>query len=189
MKISQATLDDYDGILALHKIYHTDYISDEDRKDGFVTTNFTPEQLRALIVEESGVTIAKDKSGRVVAYAMAASWDFWSAWPLFAHMIDHLSEYTHAGEILTLGNSYQYGPICIDKKYRNSGLFEDVFFASLQSMSERYPYMVTFINRINGRSHAAHTKKVPMLIEGTFRFNDNNYYLLACKTKLTQPND
>lgn len=187
MEILQAGMADYDGILALHRIYHTDYINEADRKDGFVTTNFTPEQLRALIEDEHGVTIVKDADGKVVAYAMAASWEFWSQWPLFAHMIDKLSEFTHEGTVLTTENSYQYGPICLDKSVRNGGLFEDVFYASLKSMSGRYPYMVTFINRINGRSHAAHTRKVPLRIEGTFQFNNNNYYLLACKTSLTKP--
>lgn len=94
MTITLATMENFDGILALHKIYHTDYISPEDRPNGFVTTNFTPEQLEALITQERGVTIAKDDYGKVCAYAMAASWAFWAQWPLFTHMIQHLEEYS-----------------------------------------------------------------------------------------------
>lgn len=187
MEIVQATRADYEGILALHRVYHTDYIRDEDRPDGFVTTNFTPEQLLALIEDEKGVTIAKDDDGRVVAYAMAASWKFWSDWPLFSHMIGELGRYRHDGVPLTTENSYQYGPVCLDRKVRRSGLFQDVFYASLKSMQARYPFMVTFINKKNGRSEAAHTQKVPLVIEGTFRFNDNDYLLLACKTSLENP--
>ena len=185
MIITQATMDDFDNIVSLHRTYHTDFIKEEDRADGFVTTNFTPEQLEALITKENGVVVAKDNTGKVMAYATAASWQFWSQWPLFAHMIEHLPEYALNGEQLSIHNSYQYGPACVDKSARGSGLFEQVFYASLASMKDRYPFMVTFINKINGRSYAAHTKKVHLTEAGTFQFNHNNYYLMACSTDLT----
>lgn len=175
MIITNATADDYEGILTLHKLYHTDYISAEDRPDGFVTTNFTSEQLNSLITEEHGVTIAKDIDGKVCAYAMAASWKFWAQWPLFTYMIDHLNEYSLKGRTLSSDNSYQYGPVCVASAYRGTGLFQKVFFASLASMRDRYPIMATFINHINSRSYAAHTQKVSMIDTGSFRFNNNDY--------------
>ena len=186
MTITLATMENFDGILALHKIYHTDYISPEDRPNGFVTTNFTPEQLEALITQERGVTIAKDDYGKVCAYAMAASWAFWAQWPLFTHMIQHLEEYSLNGQTLSEENSYQYGPVCVAGEHRGTGLFEQVFYFSLASMKDRYPIMATFINHINSRSYAAHTRKVPMTETGSFQFNQNNYYLMACPTSLTQ---
>ena len=91
MTISLAGIADFDGILALHKTYHTDGISPQDRPDGFVTTNFTPAQLESLIVQERGVTVARDETGRIAAYAMAASWAFWAEWPLFEHMIEKIA--------------------------------------------------------------------------------------------------
>ena len=182
MLITQAAMRDYDGIAALHRAYHTDFIRPEDRPDGFVTTNFTPEQLEALIVEQRGVTVAKDDAGKVVAYATAAAWDFWAQWPLFAYMIEQLPQYSLNGCPLSVENSYQYGPACLDKAVRGTGLFAEVFYASLAGMRERYPIMATFINRINRRSYAAHTKKVSMTQVGTFQFNQNSYYFMACGT-------
>lgn len=184
MIITQATMNDFDNIVSLHRAYHTDFILPEDRTDGFVTTNFTPEQLETLITREQGVVVAKDETGKVLAYATAASWEFWAQWPLFAYMIEHLPEYTLDGQKLTVQNSYQYGPVCVDKSVRGTGLFEQVFYASLASMKDRYPIMATFINQINGRSYAAHTKKVHLTTTGTFQFNQNNYYLMACSTSL-----
>ncbi len=185
MIIRQATMEDFEGILSLIRANHINYISEEDKPDGFVTTNFTDAQLEALIVNEQGVTIAKE-NGKVLSFAMAASWEFWAEWPFFAYMIEKLPEFTFEGQTLTRQNSYQYGPICIDKSVRGTGLFEQVFYASLASMRERYPIMVTFINQINHRSYAAHTKKVPLMTRGTFQFNQNDYYLMACSTTLTQ---
>ena len=182
MIIKQATMDDFDGIRALLKANHVDYIDEESKKDGFVTTNMTDDQLTRLIVEQNGVTIAKDGE-KVVAFAFAASWDFWKEWPFFAYMIEHLEEYSFEGEILTTSNTYQYGPVCIDRSVRGSGVFEKVFFASLKTMEGRYPIMATFINQINGRSYAAHTRKGKMTEAGKFDFNGNHYYLMACRVK------
>lgn len=182
MTIVRATMEDFENIVSLHRTYHKDFIKSEDRANGFVTTNFTTVQLETLILKEQGVTIAKDNTGKVLAYAAAASWQFWEQWPLFAYMIEHLPEYSLEGQRLSIKNSYQYGPICVDKSMRSTGLFEQIFYASLASMRNRYPIMVTFINQINCRSYAAHTKKVHMSEAGTFQFNHNNYYLMACST-------
>ena len=85
-----ATRDDLDQVHRLQKRYHVSTISDEDRPDGFVTTLFTTEQFERLIDDEAGLSIAVD-GDKVIAYAMAASWEYWSEWPLFAHMINELS--------------------------------------------------------------------------------------------------
>lgn len=184
MEIRQATMDDLGGILQLHAKYHVDSISPQDKPDGFVTTNFTPAQLEGLVTNENGITIAK-QGERVFSYAMAASWPFWAEWPFFAHMIGQLPQNALRGQALSAENSYQYGPICVDTEVRGTGLFEKVFFASLAAMRPRFPIMVTFINQINHRSLAAHTRKVPMDTVGTFQFNQNDYYMLACPTDST----
>lgn len=185
MIITQATLEDFDGIHALLKANHVDYIKEAEKVNGFVTTNMTDDQLTRLIVEQNGVTIAKE-SGKVLAFAFAAPWSFWKEWPFFAYMIEHLNGYQFEGKTLTTKNTYQYGPVCLDRSVRGSGTFERVFYASLATMRNRYPIMATFINQINGRSYAAHTRKVPMITAGTFDFNNNHYYLMACSTALTQ---
>lgn len=181
MEIMPATLNDLDGVMTLHRRYHVDTIAEADKANGFVTTNFTPAQLENLVLKERGITIAKEQ-GVIVSYAMAASWQFWSEWPFFAHMIDELPKNSFEGQPLTADNSYQYGPICVDSSVRGSGVFEAVFAASLKSMAGRYPTMVTFINQINPRSYAAHQHKGNMTTVGTFQYNNNQYYMLACKT-------
>jgi len=183
MIIAQANMDDFEGVLSLLKANHVSYIKQEDKAAGFVTTNFTDEQLEALITKERGITIAKE-NGKVMAFAMAAPWGFWAEWPFFAYMIEKLPEFNFNGRSLTTENSYQYGPVCIDKAVRGTGTFEQVFYASLGGMKDQYPIMVTFINQINHRSYAAHTRKVPMTTAGVFQFNQNDYYLMACPTDL-----
>lgn len=182
MTIMQATIQDMDGVFALLRANHVSNVPEEEKKNGFVTTNLTEEQMRALIEKENGVTIAKDENGKIVAFALAASWEFWAEWPLFAYMIEELPKFTCEGVTLSVENSYQYGPVCIDKSVRGTGVFEKVFFASLANYEKRYPYMATFINQINPRSYAAHTRKALMTEAGKFRFNNNNYYMMVCPT-------
>ena len=181
MKLKLADLADIDGVLTLHRKYQLATIAEEDKKDGFVTTAFTREQLTQLIEQEQGLSVATHE-GQVVAYVMAASWQFWAEWPIFAYMIAQLPTLTYAGRQLSTANSYQYGPVCIDKAYRGSGLLERIFDFSRTQMAARYPVLVTFINRINTRSYAAHTQKLGLDVIREFEFNGNHYLELAYDT-------
>ncbi len=181
MQFKIAELDDIDKVLELHFKYQIDSIQEEDKKDGFVTTPFTKEQLTELIEQEQGLFIAL-KEDEVVAYVMAASWQFWSRWPMFAFMIEHLGALEYLGQKLSVENSYQYGPICIDKSVRGSGVLEQIFDFAREAMAKRYPILVTFINKINPRSYEAHTRKLGLEVIQEFSYNNNNYYELVYDT-------
>src|SRR5699024_404852 len=175
MRYRNATLEDIPAISELQQKYHVSTISEEDKSDGFVTTLFTEKQFEELIKKENGLAIACD-CNRVVAYAMAASWEYWSVWPLFQHMINDLSGTKYRGQVLSIENSYQYGPICIHKDYRGSEVLPNLFEFSRTQMNKRYPILITFINKINPRSYNAHTKKLGLELIKTFKFNNNEYY-------------
>lgn len=181
MTFKLADLSNINSVLELHQKYQVDSISEEDKKDGFVTTNFTKEQLTDLINQEQGLFIAiQDK--KVIAYVMAASWQFWSKWPMFEHMIKDLNNLKYLGQTLNVNNSYQYGPVCIDKSIRGSGVLEKIFDFSREHMSKRFPILVTFINKINTRSYEAHTRKLELEVIQEFEFNNNQYYELVYDT-------
>lgn len=182
IQLKIAELSDIDGTLDLHFRYQIDSISEEDRADGFVTTPFTKEKLTDLIEREDGLFIAK-KDGSVIAYVMAASWDFWSAWPIFSFMVEGLSSIDYQGQTLDVENSYQYGPVCIDKSVRGTGILEEIFDFSLKEMSKRFPILVTFVNKKNSRSYEAHKRKLGLDVIQEFEFNGNIYYEMACLTK------
>lgn len=173
-----AEITDIPQIVELQKKYHVSFLSAEEKKNGFVTTLFTNEQLEELIVSQNGISLCCD-ADKVVAYAMAASWQYWSEWPLFQYMIADLPSNTFHGVTLSVDNSYQYGPVCIDSDYRGKGILNDLFLFSASRMNERYPFLITFINQINERSFAAHTKKVGLEVIKTFSFNGNSYYELG----------
>jgi len=181
MLYRNATVADIPQIESLQKRYHVSFISEEEKKNGFVTTLFTPEQLTELIEQEDGISLACD-GDKVVAYAMAGSWQFWSKWPLFQFMIADLPNTQYLGQTLTTENSYQYGPVCIDMAYRGQGVLQDLFAHSARQMGKRYPILITFINHVNPRSYKAHTEKVGLEVIKNFSFNGNNYYELGYDT-------
>ena len=176
-----ARLEDIDGVLALQSKYHINTILESDKADGFVTTSFTRENLEKLILTEDGLHIALDNS-KVIAYVMVASWEFWSSWPFFVNMIKGLNGLTYLGQVLDTHNSYQYGPICIDKSFRGQGVLEMIFEFSREFMSDKYPILVTFINKTNPRSYEAHVRKLGLDLVGEFEYSNNQYYELVYDT-------
>lgn len=181
-----ATEDDIPAVYALQQKYHISTIDEADKKDGFVTTLFSEQQLADLILKEGGLAIAME-GYELAGYAMAASWEYWSQWPLFQHMIKDLPTTTYLGQTLTTQNSYQYGPICIDAKYRGTGVLPGLFEFSRQQMHPRYPILITFINQINGRSFKAHKDKLGLDLIKPFEFNHNQYYELGYDTAKPVP--
>jgi hypothetical protein len=181
MRYRHAQISDLEEILVLYYKYQIDSISEVDKPSGFVTTPFTYQQLQKLIEEENGLFIAI-KDDQVVGYAMAASWRFWSAWPLFAYMVNELPSLTFKSSRLTTENTFQYGPICLDSSVRGQGVLEALFDFMKKHMSTRFPILVTFINKINGRSRSAHTRKLGLEVIHEFDFNGNRYIELACHT-------
>ncbi len=178
MEFRNATIDDIKGVSELQKKYHVSTVSEEDKKDGFVTTEFTEQQFKNIIEKENGLTIACD-NGKIVAYAMAASWHFWKEWPMFQQMIKDLPTVKYNGKQLTIDDSFQYGPVCIDKAYRGKNIVCNLFETSRREMKQRFEVMVTFINITNPRSFAAHTKKVGFEVVKEFDYNNNHYYELC----------
>ena len=188
MELRVATCDDIDDILTLHFKYQIDSITPEDKQDGFVTTAFTKEQLEELIEKEQGIFIAREKD-EVLAYVMSASWQFWEPWPIFKQMLQDLHTLNYLGQTITPYNSYQYGPVCVDKRVRGSGLLEELFEFARGHMAKRYAILVTFINKINHRSFNAHTKKLGLEVLCEFSFNNNHYYELVYDTSKKLPKE
>jgi hypothetical protein len=181
MIIKNAAIEDIEQIMVLQEKYLVANMPESIRTNGFVTTAFTVAQITEVI-EQHGLVIAIHEN-QVVAYAFGASWAFFCQWPIFAFMVSTFENLVFEGHQISTENSFQYGPICVDESQRGSGLFEKMYAAIKETMAARYPLGVTFINKINERSFAAHTKKLQMAVISEFEFNQNQYYTLAFETK------
>ena len=101
---------------------------------------------------------------------------------MFQHMINDLPNLEYKGHKLTTENSYQYGPISIDKSVRGTEVLQNIFEFALKEMAKRYPILITFVNQINPRSFQAHHRKLGLDIIQEFEFNGNRYWELGCLT-------
>ncbi len=175
-----ATENDIQGILNLQEINLLRSLSESDKENGFVTTRFTIAQLEEVL-NERGLFIAESEE-IIIGYTMAASWDYFSQWPIFPFMISRLSGFIFNGTNITDQNTFQYGPICVDSSLQGTDTFPRLFDEMRTELSSRYPVGITFINKANQRSYNAHTRKLGMVVVDEFEFSGREYYGLAFNT-------
>jgi hypothetical protein len=172
---------DIESILKLQAANLYANLSEAERAAGFVTTPFTVDQIQMLL-DQSGVFVA-EKNGVVTGYIFAGMWDFFSQWAIFPLMVSRFPQLKFQGTAITVNNTFQYGPVCVDRALRGSSIFPQLFETMRSSFSPRFPIGVTFINKINLRSLAAHRRKLGLEVIDEFEFNDNSYYSLAFSTR------
>lgn len=177
IQLEIAKLSDIEGVLALQKLYLVTNLTEEEKKSGFVTTPFSFEQLTYVIQNEE-LFIAKDNN-IIIAYIFAGGWNFFSQYPIFEYMISLFPELKFLDFEINSTDSFQYGPVCIDKKYRGKGLINLLFEFMRIRVVKKYPLSLTFINKTNIPSYKAHTEKLKWTVIGEFKFNQNSYYILA----------
>lgn len=178
MNYRSAELKDIPGIVLLEKKYHKNSISEEDKPGGFITTFFSENKLQRLIEEEKSLAVACD-GNRVVGFAVSASWQFWSTWTVFWPMIEDLPNINYHDKVLSVDNSYQYGPVCIDKDYRSTEVLPNLFECSRLLMKDRYPILVSYVDQTNPRSFQAHSRKLGLDIVKQFEFHGNLLFVLC----------
>ncbi|WP_232251604.1 GNAT family N-acetyltransferase [Serratia sp. MYb239] len=182
VRLAQAT--DIPQVKKLLERYHAKNLEGEQRANGFVTTDMTEQQLIELCNSENGVIIAVDKSDdKIIGLLLGASWKFLKPWPMFDYMADILKDYAYQGQQLSAETSYQYGPICVAEEYRSNGVGELLLEYQRKVFSTRYPVIVTFVNVLNPRSYAFHTRNEFEDV-GKFKFNGNNYHMMALPTSV-----
>jgi hypothetical protein len=178
--IRTATESDFTGILDLQARNLYANLAVAELPGGFVTTPFSSDLLR-LLLRQDGVFVAATEQ-QIIGYLFAGDWAFFSQWAIFNVMIDRLPKLKFEGRVITVENSFQYGPICVDRSSRGSQVFPQLFDLMRSSFVAKFPIGVTFINKLNERSFAAHTRKLNLEIIDEFQFNGNSFYTLAFLT-------
>lgn len=176
MKARLGTPKDIEGILALQKLNLYTELTEEERERGFVTTPFSAAKIEAII-KTNGVFVVVDKA-KVIAYAYAGTWAYFSQWPIFPYMESRLPRLNFQGRAVTTDNTFQYGPVCIDLDYRGQKILNLIFETLRLEWRKQFPISITFINAINEISARAH-KKLGWEIIDEFEFNGKQYLGLA----------
>lgn len=180
MHTRQATITDITQVLELQNANLYDNLTEKQRSAGFVTTPFTTELLQELLGLR-GLFVA-EAGDEIIAYAMAAGWNYYKRWPIFPFMVSRFPFLTFLDRPILDEQSFQYGPVCIREDHRGTEVLPCLFEEMRVELATRFPMGVTFINRVNQRSLTAHTRKLGMTVIDEFEFAGRSYFGLAFDT-------
>ena len=173
----RAVPEDCPAILRLQSANYIANLSDEERKDGFLSAQFTLEQT-AQIAEDLGTMVAV-VDNRLAGFVCAFRREFDTGSPVIAKMLDSYDRVTFEGRPLNSFNSYIYGPVCIAREHRRRGLLRGLYEAQKQDLAGQFEVGVAFVSRSNPHSLQAHVTGLGMIEAGDFELKGNIYVILA----------
>jgi predicted GNAT superfamily acetyltransferase len=168
---------EYSDILRLQSANYIANLSEEERKQGFLSAEFTPEQT-AQIAEELG-TIVVVIDDQIVGFVCAFRNEIETGSPVIAKMLESYDRMVFEGSVLSSFRSYIYGPVCIAREYRGRGLLRGLYDAQKKDLAGQFEIGVAFVSRSNPHSLDAHVKGLGMTGVGNFECRGIVYVTLA----------
>ncbi len=172
-----AARQDYDAILRLQSANYIANLSEEDRKEGFLSAEFTPEQV-AEMAEDLGTMLAIVEN-EVAGFLCAFRREFNTGSPVIAKMLECYDRVKFDGKPLSSYNSYIYGPVCIGREYRQRGLLRGLYEAQKRDLAGQFDVGVAFVSRSNPHSLSAHVAGLGMTEAGDFEVRGDIYVILV----------
>jgi len=168
---------DYEQVLALQEVNLFDNLSDEARRNGYLSARFSAEDF-ARMDQDVAVIVAADDA-TLAGYACASSVELSRKVPILSAMIDRFDELALHGVTLARLRVFVSGPVCVAQQYRGSGVLRGLHRTANAQAAARYDAGVGFVAKSNPRSHAAHVRGLGMQSIGEFRYNANAYWIIG----------
>lgn len=168
---------DYVQILNLQSVNYIANLSAEERREGFLSAQFTPAQT-AQIAEDLGTMVAVIDNV-VAGFLSAFRNEFETGSPVIAAMLASYDRLKLNGRPLRDFKSYIYGPVCIAREYRRRGLLRGLYEAQRTDLAGQFEAGVAFVARNNPHSLQAHVQGLRMAEVGDFEVKGNVYAALA----------
>jgi hypothetical protein len=173
----RARPEDYPSILRLQAADYIDNLTEEQRKEGFLSAKFTLEQI-AAVAADLGVAIVTDDD-EVAGCLCAFRREFDHDSPVIAKMLESYDQARFEGKLLSAFNSYIYGPVCIARRYRRRGLLRGLYDFQKKDLASRFEVGVALVAHDNPHSMAAHINGLGMTQAGNFEVNGKLFAILA----------
>lgn len=168
---------DYAQILRLQSENYIANLSEAERRQGFLSAQFSAEQT-ARIAEDLG-TIVAVVDGRVAGFLCAFRKEFETGSPVIAEMLRCYDRLHFEGRPLSAFESYIYGPVCIGSEHRGAGLLRGLYETQKSDLAGIFEIGVAFVARNNPHSLSAHVAGLGMAEAGDFEVKGNRYATLA----------
>jgi len=177
VEFRRAAAIDYPHILRLQSANYIANLSEEERKEGFLSAQFTSEQT-AQIAQDLGTMVAV-VDGSLAGFLCAFRNEFETGSPVIAKMLGSYDRMRFDGRSLSSFESYIYGPVCIGREYRRRGLLRGLYEAQKRDLAGQFEIGVAFVARTNLHSLQAHVQGLGMSEVGDFDVKGNVYVAMA----------
>lgn len=175
------TPEDLPEILRIQKANLVFNMSEDDKVNGFLSVEFPPEQFIEMNTEIP--VVVADLGFGLGGYLCGSSIQYSRRVPILAHMISLFPKTLFRRRSLEDYQSFNYGPVCIDKPFRGHGIIEGLYKELLRQVAGKFEIGVLFISHANLRSLRAHSAKLGMEKVADFTFNENDFHLLAFEVR------
>ncbi len=173
----RAVYQDHSKILRLNAANFVTNLSEEERKDGFLSAVFTAQQVAAM-AEDLGIMVAVVES-EFAGFLCAFRNEFDHGSPVVAKMIASYPRMWFEGRPLNSYRSYVYGPVCIDGTFRRKGLLRGLYSAQKRDLAGLFEIGVALISRNNPHSFDAHVAGLGMIEAGDFEVKGQCFAAVA----------
>jgi len=177
MTFRKAIPQDFPPILELQKRNLLQNLRPQDQQDGFLSIEYTVDQLDRLN-RELGIFVALEDD-HLAGFLITQQMDFAVQSPLITTMVKRFPAVQYMGRPLSGFRTFIYGPVCIDKEQRGQGILEGLYDVMLKTLRGQYDVGVAFVSDNNSRSFHAHRDKLGMRVVDVFWFNGQRYNILV----------
>ena len=167
----------YTGIVRLQRANYIANLSAEERREGFLSAEFSFEEVAAIAGDLGIAIVTMDDDLAGCLCAIRREFDHGS--PVVAKMLESYDQATFEGKPLSAFNSYIYGPVCIARQYRRRGLLRGLYNFQKKDLAGQFEVGVALVSHSNRHSMQAHVDGLGMTEAGEFEVNGNLYAILA----------
>jgi hypothetical protein len=169
--------DDYAEIVRLQRANYVANLSEEERREGFLSAEFGLEQVAAIATDLGIAIVTMDDDLAGCLCGIRREFDHRS--PVVAKMLDSYDQAWFEDKPLSAFNSYIYGPVCIARQYRRRGLLRGLYEFQKRDLAGRFELGVALVSHNNPHSMQAHVEGLGMINSGEFELNGNSFGILA----------
>ena len=128
----------------------------EMQTQGFVTLIHDLDVLQKM--HSLGPSIIAKKNGKVIGYALVMLRECRELVPGLEPMFKNFDSLPYKGRALNEYRFYVMGQVCIEKQYRRTGLFDQLYQKHKEIYSVQFDFVVTEVATRNQRSLRAHER-------------------------------
>lgn len=171
---------DFESLVSLQNSNLASNLSDDQRRDGFLSVSFSAKQFADMNDDLCVVVGTQEKV--VKAFLCASTVEFNKPFALPKTMIDRFPQAIYDSKPLSDWLVCIAGPVCIDAALRGQGVLEMLYDCFYDIAPPQYELATVFVSADNTRSIRAH-EKLGMRIVDEFDFNTRRHVIMAGKIK------